>query len=77
MPPGPSLSFGNIFCSAVVLDRMLIKSRPYLIDLGSANGTHLNGEKLKKARYYELRHQDVITLGHSTREYVLVQEDME
>ncbi|RKP39810.1 SMAD/FHA domain-containing protein, partial [Dimargaris cristalligena] len=48
--------------------------KPYLIDLASSNGTYVNGERLPATRYYELRAQDVIKFGFSTREYVLIQE---
>ncbi|KAL3823727.1 hypothetical protein ACHAXA_004820 [Cyclostephanos tholiformis] len=48
--------------------------RPYLMDLESTNGTFVNGVRLCPARYYELRRGDVITLGASTREYVLLTE---
>lgn len=47
------------------------KVRPYLIDLESANGTMVNGEKLPEGRYVELRDGDVVAFGHSTREYVV------
>ncbi|CAF3245961.1 unnamed protein product [Rotaria sp. Silwood2] len=48
---------------------------PYIIDLGSANGTFLNNQKIEPQRYYELRENDVIKFGFSTREYVLLHED--
>lgn len=48
---------------------------PYIIDLGSANGTFLNNQKIEPQRYYELRENDVIKFGYSTREYVLLHED--
>lgn len=48
--------------------------KPYIIDLESINGTHLNGEKVEAARYYELLHQDVIKFGLSSREYVIMNE---
>ena len=52
-----------------------VNCRPYLMDLGSTNGTFLNGERLEDARYYEMRKGDVMTLGGSTREYVLLTEN--
>lgn len=48
--------------------------RPYLLDLGSTNGTFINGERLEAERYYELLEQDVIKFGNSTRTYVLLRE---
>ena len=48
------------------------KVKPYLIDLDSANRTSLNKEEIPPSRYLELRDKDVIQLGHSTREYVLM-----
>lgn len=49
-------------------------SRPYLIDLGSSNGTKLNGKSLEAARYYELVHGDVLVFGFSSREFVFVHD---
>ena len=46
--------------------------RPYLMDLESRNGTWVNGEKLESARFYELRSGDLIRLGESRRDYVIV-----
>ncbi|KAJ2664923.1 hypothetical protein IWW48_000537 [Coemansia sp. RSA 1200] len=48
--------------------------KPYIIDLSSTNGTFLNGERIPPQRYVELRSEDVIKLGFSTREYVLLRE---
>lgn len=48
--------------------------RPYLMDLGSTNGTFLNGERLEAERYYELLETDMLKFGNSSREYVLVKE---
>ncbi|EJT75821.1 hypothetical protein GGTG_05750 [Gaeumannomyces tritici R3-111a-1] len=46
--------------------------KPYLIDLESANGTVLNGDRVPASRYLELRHKDVVKLGLSSREYVVM-----
>ena len=46
--------------------------KPYVIDLDSANGTKVNGEKVEGRRYVELRTGDVIRFGESSREYVLL-----
>lgn len=51
--------------------------RPYIIDLESANGTFLNGEKIEARRYYELREKDVIKFGFSSREYVLLHDSVD
>lgn len=44
----------------------------YLIDLESANGTFLNGEKVEPARYVECLNSDVVKFGESEREYVIL-----
>jgi smad nuclear-interacting protein 1 len=52
------------------------------VDLGSVNGTHLKNkktgtkEKLDDSRYYELKPGDVLSFGLSTRDYVLLFEEM-
>ena len=46
--------------------------RLYVMDLGSTNGTLLNGERVEGARYYELLHQDTLRFGLSSREYVII-----
>ncbi|MCO5581721.1 hypothetical protein L7F22_035610 [Adiantum nelumboides] len=48
--------------------------RPYLMDLGSTNGTFINGERIDSQRYYELMEKDTIKFGNSSREYVLLHE---
>ena len=48
--------------------------RPYIIDLDSANGTLLNGEKIEPRRYYELKEKDCLNFGNSTRDYVVINE---
>jgi len=52
-----------------------LRCRPYLMDLESTHGTCVNGVKLEAARYYELRKGDIVTLGFSSREYVLLTEN--
>lgn len=46
--------------------------RPYLIDLESANGTLLNGQKIGVSRYVELVDGDVVAFGSSESEYVMM-----
>ncbi|GAB7363343.1 hypothetical protein MBLNU230_g3624t1 [Neophaeotheca triangularis] len=48
------------------------KVKPYLIDLGSANGTKLNGNAIDASRYVELVDGDAIVFGESEREYVMM-----
>ncbi|KAI1312989.1 hypothetical protein EDD11_002810 [Mortierella claussenii] len=49
-------------------------TRPFIIDLESANGTFVNGTQIPPTRYYELKLSDVIKFGASTREFVLLHE---
>ncbi|XP_078436734.1 SMAD/FHA domain-containing protein [Wolffia australiana] len=57
-------------------DGMMAKAiRPYLMDLGSTNGTFINDERIEPQRYYELRERDVIKFGNSSREYVFLHEN--
>ncbi|KAF9028198.1 hypothetical protein BGZ52_013260, partial [Haplosporangium bisporale] len=44
-------------------------TKPFIIDLGSANGTSVNGAQIPATRYYELKLSDVIKFGASTREF--------
>ncbi|KAM4044552.1 smad nuclear-interacting protein 1 [Anomaloglossus baeobatrachus] len=48
--------------------------RPYIIDLGSGNGTYLNNQRIESQRYYELKEKDVLKFGFSSREYVVLHE---
>ncbi|XP_063300560.1 smad nuclear-interacting protein 1 [Pelobates fuscus] len=48
--------------------------RPYIIDLGSGNGTYLNNQRIEAQRYYELKEKDVLKFGFSSREYVILHE---
>ena len=54
----------------------LIHDRLYIIDLESSNGTFVNDDKIPHSRFYELKVGDVIKFGLSTREYVLMTEEM-
>lgn len=47
---------------------------PYIIDLGSGNGTFLNEKKIEPQRYIELQEKDMLKFGFSTREYVVMKE---
>ncbi|KAK4685420.1 smad nuclear-interacting protein 1, partial [Tremellales sp. Uapishka_1] len=49
--------------------------KPFIIDLDSTNGTHVNDQEIPKSRYYELRNSDVLKFGTSSREYVLLHEE--
>ncbi|CAL8288444.1 unnamed protein product [Merluccius merluccius] len=48
--------------------------KPYILDLGSGNGTYLNNQRIEGQRYYELKEKDVLKFGFSSREYVLLHE---
>jgi smad nuclear-interacting protein 1 len=50
--------------------------KPFVIDLESTNKTFVNDEAIPAARYYELRAGDVIKFGLSTREYVILHEEV-
>jgi len=49
--------------------------KPFIIDLESTNGTHVNGTEIPASRYYELKASDVVKFGLSAREYVLLHDD--
>ncbi|KAL9043924.1 MAG: hypothetical protein Q9206_007425, partial [Seirophora lacunosa] len=61
----------------VVVNKQGGEVRLYVIDLESANGTWVNGEKVAPARYVEVRHKDVLRWGGSEREYVLLVPSVE
>ena len=48
--------------------------RPYIIDLGSTNGTHVNNNRIEAQRYVQLLERDVLKFGFSSREYVLLHD---
>merc|ERR1712228_550328 len=45
---------------------------PYILDMNSANGTCINGDKIKPLHYYRLFEHDVIKFGFSSRDYVVL-----
>ncbi|WOL04550.1 FHA domain-containing protein DDL [Canna indica] len=49
--------------------------RPYMMDLGSTNGTFINDNRIEPQRYYELFEKDTLRFGNSSREYVLLHEN--
>ncbi|KAF9577859.1 hypothetical protein BGW38_006665 [Lunasporangiospora selenospora] len=49
-------------------------TKPFIIDLESANGTFVNGSQIPSTRYYELKVSDMIKFGASSREFVLLHE---
>ena len=55
--------------------KLILQVLPYIIDLGSANGTYLNNQKIEAQRYVELKEKDVLKFGYSSREYVLLHEN--
>ena len=46
------------------------------MDLESTNGTHLNGERIPSMRYVELRALDRLKFGSSSRDYVLLHDQL-
>eukprot|EP00850_Spirogloea_muscicola_P007381 SM000037S13516 [mRNA] locus=s37:316675:318658:- [translate_table: standard] len=40
--------------------------RPYLMDLGSTNGTFLNGKRIEAQRYVEMLEKDTVKFGNSS-----------
>jgi len=51
-------------------------SEPYAYDLGSANGTRVNKRAIEAEAYVRLKSKDVIKFAHSSRDYVLLREDV-
>ncbi|KAL6073246.1 Smad nuclear-interacting protein 1 [Balamuthia mandrillaris] len=50
--------------------------KPYIIDLNSSNGTFLNSKLIDRRRFYELLPKDVLKFAHSSREYVLLHDEL-
>jgi len=47
---------------------------PYVLDLGSANGTFVNSKRIESQKYVQLLEKDVLKFGFSSREYVLLHD---
>lgn len=67
---------GSISKQHCVIQFRRHRSYPSLMDLKSTNGTRLNGKPIEDSRFYELRPNDIINLGESSRDYVLVREEI-
>lgn len=50
--------------------------KPYIMDLQSTNKTFLNGVAIEDSRYVELREKDMLKFGSSTREYLLLHDEV-
>ena len=44
--------------------------------MNSANGTFINNEKVEPQRYVELKERDVLKFGFSSREYVMLHDQV-
>lgn len=51
--------------------------KPYLMDLKSKNGTCIDKRRIDPLRYYELRHKDMIEFALSSRQYILLDTELE
>lgn len=51
--------------------------KPYIIDLDSTNKTFVNNNVIPPSRYYELKASDTIKFGFSTRDYVLIHDELD
>ena len=68
-------AFPNVTTLLVCLGGTVVAlAPPFLQDLGSTNGTFLNGERLEAQKFFELLHQDALRFGHSSREYVVIDD---
>jgi smad nuclear-interacting protein 1 len=51
-------SVSSCINSVDIIDIRAPISRPFIIDLESTNGTHVNDDKIPTSRYYELKASD-------------------
>ncbi|CAI2163971.1 1126_t:CDS:2 [Funneliformis geosporum] len=51
--------------------------KPYMIDLDSTNKTFVNNNPIPPSRYYELKASDTIKFGFSSRDYVLIHDELD
>lgn len=71
---GQEITIGRAFDNTIYLDDASVsrhhavikwkKGMMYLTDLGSTNGTCINGEKISSGYYYELNFSDEIRIGN-------------
>ncbi|CAG8564994.1 13922_t:CDS:2 [Funneliformis mosseae] len=55
----------------------LSEIKPYIIDLDSTNKTFVNNNPIPPSRYYELKASDTIKFGFSSRDYVLIHDELD
>jgi len=48
-----------------------------MIDLDSTNKTFVNNNIIPPSRYYELKASDTIKFGFSSRDYVLIHDELD
>ncbi len=48
-----------------------------MIDLDSTNKTSVNNNPIPPSRFYELKASDTIKFGFSTRDYVLIHDELD
>lgn len=50
---------------------------PFIMDLGSSNGTYLNNNKMQPHEYIQVKQGDVLKFGNSLKEYVLLSKNVD
>ena len=60
-----------VFSLCFILRLIHCLRRPFIIDLDSTNGTHVNGETIPASRYYELKLNDSECFGGSFLQFAL------
>ena len=57
--------------------KIMAKTKPYLMDLESKNGSYLNDKRVAPSRYIELRDKDVISFADGETEFVIMRPPKE